>query len=95
MNASCPCLKAPSQKPVAVTPLNTNRRVRFEEPRITAPGRTQKKVSPPKKQTTNSSVLPSTGVKGSNKVCGLKPRSNTKNDRILQPSCSNSKQNKV
>ena len=40
-------------------------------------------------------MLPSIGVKGYTKDCGSKPRSNTKNDRIPQPSCSNSKQNKV
>ncbi|GJZ84524.1 integrase, catalytic region, zinc finger, CCHC-type containing protein [Tanacetum coccineum] len=34
------------------------------------------------------------GVKRSTKDCGSKPRSNTKNDRIPQPSCSNSKKNK-
>ncbi|GJR67045.1 retrovirus-related pol polyprotein from transposon TNT 1-94 [Tanacetum coccineum] len=62
VNATCPCLKVPSQKSVVVTPLNRTRRI---------------------------------SVKGSTKVCGLKPMSNTRNDRIPQPSSSDMKKNKV
>ncbi|GJS58326.1 hypothetical protein Tco_0653110 [Tanacetum coccineum] len=53
------------------------------------------KVKPQEKQTTNNSVLPSTRVSCFTEASGSKPRSNTKNDRILQTSSSNKKKNKV
>ncbi|GJY79838.1 retrovirus-related pol polyprotein from transposon TNT 1-94 [Tanacetum coccineum] len=40
-------------------------------------------------------MSPSTGVSSSTKASGLKPRSNTKKDRITQTSSSNKKKNKV
>ncbi|GJT59333.1 retrovirus-related pol polyprotein from transposon TNT 1-94 [Tanacetum coccineum] len=40
-------------------------------------------------------MLHSTGVKSSTIDCGLKPKSNTRTDRITQPSCNDKKQNKV
>ncbi|GJT59334.1 hypothetical protein Tco_1002867 [Tanacetum coccineum] len=45
VNATCPCLKVPSQKSVVVTPLNRTRRVRFEEPRVTSQDRTPNQIS--------------------------------------------------
>ncbi|GKE35910.1 hypothetical protein Tco_1455232, partial [Tanacetum coccineum] len=95
LNASCLCLKVLSEKLVAVTPLNRTRKVRFGEPRVISQDRTPKQISTQEKQTTNSSMLPSTGVKSSTKDCGSKPRSNTRTDRIPQPSRSDKKQNKV
>ncbi|GJY51688.1 hypothetical protein Tco_0442535, partial [Tanacetum coccineum] len=94
VNATCPCLKVPSQKSVAVTPLNRTRRVSFEESRVTSQDRTPKQISTQEKQTTNNSMLHSTGVKSSTKDYGSKPRNNTRTDRILQPSRSDKKQNK-
>ncbi|GJX48945.1 retrovirus-related pol polyprotein from transposon TNT 1-94 [Tanacetum coccineum] len=40
-------------------------------------------------------MLPSTTIKSSTKASESKPKSNTRNDRISQPSCSNKKTNKV
>ncbi|GJV36321.1 retrovirus-related pol polyprotein from transposon TNT 1-94 [Tanacetum coccineum] len=89
----CPYLTKPSEKLVAVTPLNINKKVRFAEP-ATSSSNTQKQVDSYKTQDSNKPVLPSTGMKSSNSASRSQPSGNTKNNRILQLSSSNPK-NKV
>ncbi|GJX81991.1 hypothetical protein Tco_0331472 [Tanacetum coccineum] len=48
-----------------------------------------------RKQTTNNSMSPSTGVSCSTEASRSKPRSNTKKDRIMQTSSNNKNKNKV
>ncbi|GJY49497.1 retrovirus-related pol polyprotein from transposon TNT 1-94 [Tanacetum coccineum] len=66
-------------KLVAVTPMNKDKRVRFDEP-ITS--------------SSNKPLLTSTGVKPTTSASGSKPSGNTKNNRITRPPSSNQK-NKV
>ncbi|GJT41342.1 retrovirus-related pol polyprotein from transposon TNT 1-94 [Tanacetum coccineum] len=78
---------------LAVTPKNTNKKVRFAD-RVTSSSNTQKQVDSHKPKDSNQPLLHSTGVIGSIGASGLKPTGNTKNNRILQLSSSN-KTNKV
>ncbi|GJU12298.1 hypothetical protein Tco_1134694 [Tanacetum coccineum] len=93
--ASCPSSKYVSDKLITVTPMNKTMRVRFADSNDTSNDKSQKQVSPQPEQTTSNSVLSSTGVSCSTEASGSKPRSNTKNDRILQTSRINKKKNKV
>ncbi|GJZ77813.1 hypothetical protein Tco_0642485 [Tanacetum coccineum] len=93
--ASCPSSKYVSDKLITVTPMNKTRRVRFADSNDTSNDKSQKQVSPQPEQTTSNSVLSSTGVSYFTEARGSKPRSNTKNDRILQTSRSNKKKNNV
>ncbi|GJU57912.1 integrase, catalytic region, zinc finger, CCHC-type containing protein [Tanacetum coccineum] len=94
---TCPDIHKPSKKLVAVTPINKKKTVRFAEPVISS-STSQKQLGSSQtqaKQTTNNSVLTSTGVSRSTKSSRSKSTDNTKNDRILQISSSTQKKNKV
>ncbi|GJS03876.1 hypothetical protein Tco_0320384 [Tanacetum coccineum] len=70
---TCPDIYKPSEKLVAVTPINKKRIARFADT-VTSSGNILK--------VTNRPLLSSTGVKPSTSASGLKPSGNTKNDRI-------------
>ncbi|GKA52825.1 retrovirus-related pol polyprotein from transposon TNT 1-94 [Tanacetum coccineum] len=80
---TCPCLTRPSEKLVAVTPKNKDKKVRFTDP-VTSSRNTQKQVDSHKPKASNQPLLHSTGVIGSTGASGSMPTSNTKNDKILQ-----------
>ncbi|GJU86054.1 hypothetical protein Tco_1293600 [Tanacetum coccineum] len=82
---TCPDIHKPSNKLVAVTPINKKKTVRFAEPVASL-------SNIPK--VTNRPLLYSTRVKPSTSASGSKPLGNTKNDRISRPPSSNEK-NKV
>ncbi|GJR48901.1 retrovirus-related pol polyprotein from transposon TNT 1-94 [Tanacetum coccineum] len=77
-----PDIHKPSEKLVAVTPINKKKIVRFADT-ITSSSNIP--------NMTNRPSLPSTGVKPSTSANGSKPSGNTKNDRILRPPSSNEK----
>ncbi|GJX31745.1 integrase, catalytic region, zinc finger, CCHC-type containing protein [Tanacetum coccineum] len=91
--ATCPSLLKPSEKLVAITPLNKNRKVRFTEP-ATSSNNTQKQVDSHITQDSNKPVLPSTRMKSYTRASRSQPSGDTKNNRISQTTSSNMK-NKV
>ncbi|GJS92671.1 hypothetical protein Tco_0799639 [Tanacetum coccineum] len=90
---TCPYLRKPSEKLVAVTPLSKNKKVRFAEP-ATSLSNTYKHVDSHKTQDSNKPMLPSTRMKSSTSTSRSQPSGNTKNNRISQTTSSNPK-NKV
>ncbi|GJW61880.1 integrase, catalytic region, zinc finger, CCHC-type containing protein [Tanacetum coccineum] len=82
---TCPNIYKPSEKLVAVTPINKKKTVQFADT-VTSSGNITK--------VTNRPLLSSTGVKTSTSASGSKPSGNTKNDRISRTPSSNDK-NKV
>ncbi|GJU66007.1 hypothetical protein Tco_1252266 [Tanacetum coccineum] len=82
---TCFDIHKPSEKLVAVTPINKKKTVRFADI-VTSPGNIPK--------VTNRPLLSSTGVNPSTSARGSKLSSNTKNDRIPRTPSSNEK-NKV
>ncbi|GKB27537.1 hypothetical protein Tco_0866938 [Tanacetum coccineum] len=82
---TCPDIHKPSEKLVAVTPINKKKIVRFADT-VTSSGNIPK--------VTNRPLLSSTGVNPSTSASGSKPSGNTKNDRIPRTPSSNEK-NKV
>ncbi|GKC81810.1 integrase, catalytic region, zinc finger, CCHC-type containing protein [Tanacetum coccineum] len=90
---TCPNSPKPSEKLVAVTPRNKDKRVRFVEP-VTSPNNIPKQTNSLKTKDSNKPLLNSTGVKPPTSSSGSKPTGNTKNNRISRPPCSNQK-NKV
>nr|GEW28025.1 hypothetical protein [Tanacetum cinerariifolium] len=94
---NCPDIHKPSEKLVAVTPINKKKIVRFVEPVISL-GTSQKQLGSSQtktKPTTNNYVSTSTGVSRSTKSSRSKSTDNTKNDRMLQISSGTQKKNKV
>ncbi|GJW58003.1 integrase, catalytic region, zinc finger, CCHC-type containing protein [Tanacetum coccineum] len=87
------CLKEFSKrdKKVATTPLIRKKQVTFKEPCETSTNNTQTHVKQQKVQKTNVPVIPSTGVNCFIEASGSKPRSNTKNNRILPAKSDNKK----
>ncbi|GJW69510.1 hypothetical protein Tco_0126427, partial [Tanacetum coccineum] len=90
---TCPCYTRPSEKLVAVTPKNKDKKLRFADP-ITSLSNTQKQVDSHKPKDSNQPLLHSTRVIGSTGASKSKPTGNTKNNRISQSSSCN-KTNKV
>nr|GEV45794.1 putative ribonuclease H-like domain-containing protein [Tanacetum cinerariifolium] len=90
---TCPSINNSSDKLVAVTPKNKNKRVRFTEP-VTSLGNTNTKTSSSSNLVSNKPMLSSTGVKLSTSASRSQPSGNTKKDRIQQPPSSTQK-NKV
>ncbi|GJX52688.1 retrovirus-related pol polyprotein from transposon TNT 1-94 [Tanacetum coccineum] len=82
---TCPDIHKPSEKLVAVTPINKKKIVQFVDI-VTSSGNIPK--------VTNRPILSSTGVNPSTKANRPKPSGNTKNDRIPRTPNSNEK-NKV
>ncbi|GKA28542.1 retrovirus-related pol polyprotein from transposon TNT 1-94, partial [Tanacetum coccineum] len=90
---TCPNSPKPSEKLVAVTPINKDKRVRFAEP-VTSSNNIPKQTDSLKTKDSNKPLLTSTGVKPTTSASGSKPSGNTKNNRITRPPHSNQK-NKV
>ncbi|GKB15717.1 retrovirus-related pol polyprotein from transposon TNT 1-94 [Tanacetum coccineum] len=67
----------------ATTSLNRKKQVTFKEPCVTSNNNTQTHVEQQKVQKTNVPMIPYTGVNSFTKASWSKPRSNTKNNRIL------------
>ncbi|GJT78242.1 retrovirus-related pol polyprotein from transposon TNT 1-94 [Tanacetum coccineum] len=82
-----------SEKLVAVTPKNKDKRVRFTEP-VTSSGNTITKTASTSNLVSNKPMLSSTGVKPSTSASGSQPSGNTKKDKIQQTPSSTQK-NKV
>ncbi|GKE27789.1 hypothetical protein Tco_1443173 [Tanacetum coccineum] len=93
VSATCPSFTKPSEKLVAVTPLNKNKRVRFAEP-ATSSNNTKKQVDSKNTRDSNQPLLPSTRVISSTSAARSKPTSNAKKNRILRTTSSN-QENKV
>ncbi|GJX02441.1 hypothetical protein Tco_0186354 [Tanacetum coccineum] len=89
---TCPNVYKPSEKLIAVTPMNEVNKVRFSEP-LTSSSNIQK-VESSKTPDSNTPVLSSIGLKCSTSTCRSQPTGNKRNDRILQTPSSNIK-NKV
>ncbi|GJU98107.1 hypothetical protein Tco_1327378 [Tanacetum coccineum] len=81
--------KAPS------IPLTRKKQVTFTDTCSTSTNNTQKHRVHQKVQQSNVQVIPSTGVSGSTRACGSKPRNNTKNNRILPAKSVNNKKGKM
>ncbi|GJW16754.1 retrovirus-related pol polyprotein from transposon TNT 1-94 [Tanacetum coccineum] len=90
---TCPSINNSSDKLVAITPKNKDKRVRFTKP-ITSSGNTHPKIDSSSNLVSNKPVLSSTGVRPSTSASGSQPSGNTKNDKIQRPSSSTLK-NKV
>nr|GEX71336.1 hypothetical protein [Tanacetum cinerariifolium] len=90
---TCSSINNSSDKLVAVTPKNKDKRVRFTEP-VTSSGNTNTKTTSLSNLVFNKPMLSSTGVKLSISASGSQPLGNTKKDRI-QRSPSSTQKNKV
>ncbi|GKA80238.1 hypothetical protein Tco_0786834 [Tanacetum coccineum] len=88
-----PSFTKPSEKLVAVTPMNKVKKVRFLEP-LTSSRNIHKQVESSKTPDSNTPVFPSIGMKSSTSASRSQPTCNKKNDRISQTPSSNMK-NKV
>ncbi|GJS47580.1 retrovirus-related pol polyprotein from transposon TNT 1-94 [Tanacetum coccineum] len=84
-----PSINNSSEKLVAVTPKNKDKRVRFTEP-VTSSGNINTKTA----SSSNKPMLSSTGVKPSTSASRSQPSGNTKQDKIQQTPSSTQK-NKV
>ncbi|GJW75054.1 retrovirus-related pol polyprotein from transposon TNT 1-94 [Tanacetum coccineum] len=93
VSQTCPNSPKPSEKLVAVTPMNKDKRVRFAEP-VTSSSNIPKQIDSLKTKDSNKPLLTSTGVKPTTSAIRSKPSGNTKNNRITRPPSSNQK-NKV
>ncbi|GKA90605.1 retrovirus-related pol polyprotein from transposon TNT 1-94 [Tanacetum coccineum] len=93
VSKTCPNLPKPSEKLVAVTPINKNKRVRFTEP-VTSSSNIPKQIDPLKTKDSNKPFLTSTGINTTSSASGSKPSGNIKKNRITRPPKSN-KKNKV
>ncbi|GJY67715.1 retrovirus-related pol polyprotein from transposon TNT 1-94 [Tanacetum coccineum] len=78
---TCPRFNNSSEKLVAVTPKNKDKRVRFTEP-VTSSGNTITKTTSTSNLVSNKPMLSSTGVKPSTSASGSQPSGNTKKDKI-------------
>ncbi|GJY64123.1 retrovirus-related pol polyprotein from transposon TNT 1-94 [Tanacetum coccineum] len=90
---TCPSINNSSDKLVAVTPKNKDKRVRFTEP-VTSSGNTNIKTASSSNLVSNKPMLSSTGVKPSTSASGSQPLGNTKKDKI-QRTPSSTQKNKV
>ncbi|GJY62194.1 hypothetical protein Tco_0462851 [Tanacetum coccineum] len=90
---TCPCINNSSEKLVAVTPKNKDKRVRFTEP-VTSSGNTNTKTTSSSNLVSNKPMLSSTRVKPSTSASGSQPSGNPKKDKI-QRTPSSTQKNKV
>ncbi|GJY79724.1 hypothetical protein Tco_0485525 [Tanacetum coccineum] len=95
VSGTCPSSPLKSEKLVAVTPMNKARKVTFAKTSTTSDNNTQIHVDVHQTQTTNKPSVPTTNVKCSTNASRSKPRSETENNRIMQPLSSNQKYQKV
>ncbi|GJS67122.1 retrovirus-related pol polyprotein from transposon TNT 1-94 [Tanacetum coccineum] len=80
---TCPRFNNPSEKLVAVTPKNKDKRVRFTK-LVTSSGYTIPKIAYTSNIVSNKPMLSSTGVKPSTSASRSQPLGNTKKDKIRQ-----------
>ncbi|GJY85835.1 retrovirus-related pol polyprotein from transposon TNT 1-94 [Tanacetum coccineum] len=85
-----PSINNSSDKLVAVTPKNKDKRVRFTES-VPSSGNTNSKTTSSSNLFSNKPMLSSTGVKPSTSASGSQPSGNTKKDKIQQTSSSTQK----
>nr|GEX87274.1 hypothetical protein [Tanacetum cinerariifolium] len=78
---TCPNSPKPSEKLVAVTPINKDKRVRFVKP-VTSLSNIPKQTDSLYTKDSNKPLLTSTGVKPTTSASGSKPSGNIKNNRI-------------
>nr|GFB43788.1 hypothetical protein [Tanacetum cinerariifolium] len=78
---TCPSLNNSSDKLVAITPKNKDKRVRFTET-ITSSGNINTQTDSLSNLVSNKHTLSSTGVKPSTSASGSQPSSNTKKDKF-------------
>ncbi|GKC80834.1 hypothetical protein Tco_1131608, partial [Tanacetum coccineum] len=90
---TCPSFNNSSEKLVAVTPKNKDKRVRFTKP-VTSSGNKITKTASTSNLVSNKPMLSSIGVKPSTSASGSQPSGNTKKDKIQQTP-SSTKKNKV
>ncbi|GKE48597.1 hypothetical protein Tco_1479855, partial [Tanacetum coccineum] len=90
---TCLSLTKPSEKLVAVTPMNKDKKVSFAKP-VTSSRNIPKQIDSLKTQDSNKPLLPSTGVNTTISASGSNLSGNTKKNRIMRPPSSNQK-NKV
>ncbi|GJW41102.1 retrovirus-related pol polyprotein from transposon TNT 1-94 [Tanacetum coccineum] len=90
---TCPSINNSSEKLVAVTPKNKDKRVRFTKP-VTSSENTNTKTASSSNLVSNKPMLSSTGVKPSTSASGSQPSGNPKKDKIQQTPSSTQK-NKV
>nr|GEY74343.1 hypothetical protein [Tanacetum cinerariifolium] len=81
---TCPSINKSSDKLVAVTPKNKDKRVRFNEP-VTTFRNTNSKTASSSNLVSNNPALSSTRVKPSTSASGSQPSGNTKKDKIQRP----------
>nr|GEW12405.1 integrase, catalytic region, zinc finger, CCHC-type, peptidase aspartic, catalytic [Tanacetum cinerariifolium] len=93
VSKTCPSLMKPSEKLVAVTPINNDKKVRLVEP-VTSLSNISKQTDSIKTKDYNKTFLTSSGVKPTTSASRSKPSGNTKNNRITSPP-SNNQKNKV
>ncbi|GJZ04533.1 hypothetical protein Tco_0537808 [Tanacetum coccineum] len=74
---TCPNANKPSEKLVAVTPMNKIKKVRFSEP-LTSSSNIHKHVESSETPNSNTPVLPSTGLKSSTSASRSQPTGNKK-----------------
>ncbi|GJR42022.1 retrovirus-related pol polyprotein from transposon TNT 1-94 [Tanacetum coccineum] len=85
---TCPNSPKPSEKLVAVTPMNKDKRVRFAEP-VTSSSNIPKQADSLKTKDSNKPLLTSTGVKHTTSASRSKPSGTTKNHRIMRHQADN------
>nr|GEZ85008.1 hypothetical protein [Tanacetum cinerariifolium] len=85
---TCSIAPKPSEKLLAVTPVNKDKRIRFTEP-ITSSNNIPKQTDSLKTKDSNKPLLTSTGVIPTTSASGSKPSGNTKNNKISGPPHSN------
>nr|GEV49203.1 copia protein [Tanacetum cinerariifolium] len=90
---TCLSINNSSDKLVAVTPKNKEKRVRFTEP-VTSSGNKNTKTASSSNVVSNKHALSSTRVKPSTSANRSQPSGNTKKDKIQRPP-SNTQKNKV
>ncbi|GJT22485.1 hypothetical protein Tco_0892422 [Tanacetum coccineum] len=88
VSKTCPSLTKPSEKLVAVTPMNKDKKVRFAKP-VTSLSNIPNQTDSLKTQDSNKPLLPSTEVNTTTSASGSKPSGNTKKNRITRPPSSN------
>ncbi|GJU19764.1 hypothetical protein Tco_1153106 [Tanacetum coccineum] len=81
VSKTCPRLRKPCEKLIAVTPMNKDKKVRFAEP-VTSSSSIPKLTDSLKTKDSNKPLLTSIGVKPTTSASGSKPSGNTKNNRI-------------
>ncbi|GJW93398.1 retrovirus-related pol polyprotein from transposon TNT 1-94 [Tanacetum coccineum] len=90
---TCPSIDNSSEKLVALTPKNKDKRVRFTET-VTSSGNTNTKTSSSSNLVSNKPMLSSTGVEPSTSASRSQPSGNTKKSKI-QRTPSSTQKNKV